>query len=127
MKTNLSECPEAYSRWYCLNGATCFALKIQDSTLYNCWCTSGYHGLRCDYKYVTHRFHEENNDKLASSTPSLSSSTTSAEVASQDNYNQLSTILTLRQSDKSGKFGTREHSRLGSSHLYSCRWSHCLT
>lgn len=29
-------CPEAYAKWYCLNGATCFSVKIGESILYNC-------------------------------------------------------------------------------------------
>lgn len=44
-------CPEDIARWFCLNGATCFQVKIDNSTLYNCWCLDGYHGLRCDQKY----------------------------------------------------------------------------
>ncbi|KAF5272318.1 hypothetical protein FQA39_LY07919 [Lamprigera yunnana] len=44
------ECPPAYAAWYCLNGATCFTVKIGDSLLYNCECTEGYMGPRCEYK-----------------------------------------------------------------------------
>lgn len=44
------ECPPAYAAWYCLNGATCFTVKIGDSLLYNCECTDGYMGPRCEYK-----------------------------------------------------------------------------
>ncbi|MPD02590.1 Protein spitz [Portunus trituberculatus] len=29
-------CPPAYAAWYCLNGATCFTVKIGESILYNC-------------------------------------------------------------------------------------------
>ena len=29
-------CPPAYAAWYCLNGATCFTVKIDRSILYNC-------------------------------------------------------------------------------------------
>lgn len=29
-------CPPAYAAWYCLNGATCFTVKIGISILYNC-------------------------------------------------------------------------------------------
>ncbi|XP_035207624.1 uncharacterized protein LOC118182390 isoform X2 [Stegodyphus dumicola] len=43
-------CPEAYAKWYCLNGATCFAVKIRDSILYNCECADGYMGQRCEFK-----------------------------------------------------------------------------
>lgn len=44
------KCPEAYATWYCLNGATCFAVKIGVEVLYNCECKDGYIGPRCDYK-----------------------------------------------------------------------------
>lgn len=29
-------CPTVYARWYCLNDATCFAIEIGESVLYNC-------------------------------------------------------------------------------------------
>ena len=35
---------------YCLNGATCFTVKIADSILYNCECADGYMGQRCEFK-----------------------------------------------------------------------------
>ncbi|CRK88573.1 CLUMA_CG002353, isoform A [Clunio marinus] len=44
------KCPEAYATWYCLNGATCFAVKIGMEVLYNCECANGFIGPRCDYK-----------------------------------------------------------------------------
>ncbi|OQV25767.1 putative Protein spitz [Hypsibius exemplaris] len=44
------DCPSAYQKWYCLNGASCFAVKIGDTILYNCRCTVGYQGQRCEYK-----------------------------------------------------------------------------
>ncbi|XP_060519723.1 protein spitz-like isoform X2 [Cylas formicarius] len=44
------ECPPAYATWFCLNGATCFTVKIGDSLLYNCECAEGYMGSRCEYK-----------------------------------------------------------------------------
>nr|XP_040580825.1 protein spitz-like [Lepeophtheirus salmonis] len=43
-------CPPAYAAWYCLNGATCFAVKIAESILYNCECADGYMGQRCEFK-----------------------------------------------------------------------------
>ncbi|KAG5891081.1 hypothetical protein JTB14_028284 [Gonioctena quinquepunctata] len=44
------ECPPAYAAWYCLNGATCFTVKIGDSLLYNCECAESYMGPRCEFK-----------------------------------------------------------------------------
>ncbi|XP_028967300.1 protein spitz-like [Galendromus occidentalis] len=43
-------CPEAYAKWYCLNGAHCFSVKIGESVLYNCECADGYMGQRCEFK-----------------------------------------------------------------------------
>ncbi|GIX88653.1 protein spitz [Caerostris extrusa] len=44
-------CPEAYAKWYCLNGATCFAIKIRDSILYSALeCADGFMGQRCEFK-----------------------------------------------------------------------------
>lgn len=43
-------CPEAYAKWYCLNGATCFSVKIGESILYNCECAEGFVGQRCEFK-----------------------------------------------------------------------------
>ncbi|XP_047001204.1 probetacellulin-like isoform X1 [Schistocerca americana] len=44
------DCPPTYAKWYCLNHATCFVVKIGDSLLYNCECADGYMGQRCEYK-----------------------------------------------------------------------------
>ncbi|XP_011296753.1 uncharacterized protein [Fopius arisanus] len=43
-------CPPDYAEWYCLNGATCFTVKIQESLLYNCLCANGFIGQRCEFK-----------------------------------------------------------------------------
>ncbi|XP_020710518.2 uncharacterized protein LOC105690420 isoform X2 [Athalia rosae] len=43
-------CPPDYAEWYCLNGATCFTVKIAESLLYNCLCANGYIGQRCEFK-----------------------------------------------------------------------------
>ncbi|XP_034948617.1 uncharacterized protein [Chelonus insularis] len=43
-------CPPDYAEWYCLNGATCFTVKIQESLLYNCLCAHGFVGQRCEFK-----------------------------------------------------------------------------
>ncbi|CAH1179398.1 unnamed protein product [Phaedon cochleariae] len=44
------ECPPTYAAYYCLNGATCFTVKIGDSLMYNCECAESYVGPRCEYK-----------------------------------------------------------------------------
>ncbi|XP_035712816.1 uncharacterized protein LOC110856165 isoform X2 [Folsomia candida] len=43
-------CPPEYDAHYCLNGATCFTVKIGESILYNCECAEGYMGQRCEFK-----------------------------------------------------------------------------
>lgn len=43
-------CPQEYADWYCLNGATCFTIKIEESPLYNCLCANGFIGQRCEFK-----------------------------------------------------------------------------
>ncbi|CAG0881216.1 unnamed protein product [Cyprideis torosa] len=43
-------CPDAYAAWYCLNGATCFTVKIGEALLYNCECSDGFMGQRCEFK-----------------------------------------------------------------------------
>ncbi|KAJ1527190.1 hypothetical protein ONE63_008721 [Megalurothrips usitatus] len=43
-------CPPAYAAWYCLNGATCFTVKIAESLMYSCECSDGYMGNRCEFK-----------------------------------------------------------------------------
>lgn len=55
-------CPHDYAEWYCLNGATCFTVKIQESLLYNCVCALGFVGQRCEFKeldgsYMTSKRH----------------------------------------------------------------------
>ncbi|KAL0116319.1 hypothetical protein PUN28_011264 [Cardiocondyla obscurior] len=47
---HMYKCPPDYAEWYCLNGATCFTVKIVDSLLYNCLCANGYIGQRCEFK-----------------------------------------------------------------------------
>ena len=51
-KSGIAQCPEPLTRWYCLNGGTCFSVKIQESVLHNCWCPIGFNGLRCEFKYT---------------------------------------------------------------------------
>lgn len=61
-QSNVSQCPEPFARWYCLNGATCFSLLIDQSVLYNCWCQNGYHGPRCDFKHARPNFKPRDSD-----------------------------------------------------------------
>lgn len=64
MQANIFECPDSLATWYCLNGATCFSVRVQDSILNNCWCLSGYHGARCEYKYTSKGGQEQPVAKL---------------------------------------------------------------
>lgn len=43
-------CPPMYADVYCMNGATCFTVKIGEHLLYNCECAEGFVGSRCEYK-----------------------------------------------------------------------------
>ncbi|XP_067646496.1 protein spitz [Eurosta solidaginis] len=45
-------CPPTYAAWYCLNDATCFTVEIHNEILYNCECTTGFMGPRCEYKEI---------------------------------------------------------------------------
>jgi hypothetical protein len=50
-------CPPAYAAWYCLNGATCFTVKIGESLLYNCeWvsCDAIFHHVLLVYLSINH-------------------------------------------------------------------------
>ncbi|KAI9577983.1 hypothetical protein GQX74_014127 [Glossina fuscipes] len=44
------KCSADYHKWYCLNEATCFAVKIGGSIMHNCECAIGFMGPRCEYK-----------------------------------------------------------------------------
>lgn len=43
-------CPPEYATFYCVNGATCFTVKIGEHLLYNCECAEGFIGPRCEFK-----------------------------------------------------------------------------
>lgn len=43
-------CPPEYAFVYCLNGGTCFTVKIGESLIYNCECCEGFSGFRCENK-----------------------------------------------------------------------------
>lgn len=62
-QSNISECPGSLSSWYCLNGATCFSVCIENSTLYNCRCPAGFHGARCDFKYTVSHHRQQTASK----------------------------------------------------------------
>lgn len=89
-----SKCPEDFDKWYCLNGASCFSVKVSDATLYNCWCPKGYHGLRCEYKYVERKQHE----------PNEANNEISADI--YDHEQQLAVALGLNRSSDSNKLGS---------------------
>lgn len=47
------ECPLELKEYFCLNGATCFELRIpNNSQIYNCFCADGFWGNRCEYKVL---------------------------------------------------------------------------
>lgn len=43
-------CTAEHTAYYCLNGGTCFAIKIGEVLIPACDCADGYVGERCDYK-----------------------------------------------------------------------------
>lgn len=50
---HIQSCDKEHDENFCLNGGTCFIIKIHpDAELseYNCECPHGFHGFRCDYK-----------------------------------------------------------------------------
>ncbi|KAE8751128.1 hypothetical protein FOCC_FOCC002212 [Frankliniella occidentalis] len=49
---DIFECPPLLEQVFCLNNATCFAIKVGDVLEYNCNCTEGFMGRRCEHKYV---------------------------------------------------------------------------
>lgn len=46
------QCPPLLEQVFCLNKATCFAIKVGEVVEYNCNCTEGFMGRRCEHKYV---------------------------------------------------------------------------
>jgi len=66
-------CPPAYAAWYCLNGATCFTVKIGRSILYNCECAEGYMGQRCEFKDLDGTYVSSSERLRAAAAASLSS------------------------------------------------------
>ncbi|KAF6211220.1 hypothetical protein GE061_014336 [Apolygus lucorum] len=47
---NTYPCESGYDTSLCLNGGTCFIVKVTDTGLYNCMCADGFVGQRCEYK-----------------------------------------------------------------------------
>nr|KAF7434102.1 hypothetical protein H0235_002293 [Vespula pensylvanica] len=72
-------CPPDYAEWYCLNGATCFTVKIVDSLLYNCF--------------------SNNNDSNSSSSSSSSSNSSNNNSSS----NRDDVLMAISDRDASSK------------------------
>jgi len=70
-------CPPAYAAWYCLNGATCFTVKIGRSILYNCECADGFMGQRCEFKDLDGTY-VSSSERLRQSAAAASLSTVSS-------------------------------------------------
>ncbi|XP_020903824.1 U-actitoxin-Avd12b [Exaiptasia diaphana] len=49
----VSKCSPEFAEKFCLNGGTCFVVKILDSKEHACKCPGDYIGLRCEYKSVS--------------------------------------------------------------------------
>ena len=49
---DIFQCPPLLEQVFCLNKATCFAIKVGEVVEYNCNCTEGFMGRRCEHKYV---------------------------------------------------------------------------
>lgn len=45
-----SSCPENWRKYYCLNGAKCFTVRIGQMIVYNCMCADGWTGNRCEFR-----------------------------------------------------------------------------
>ncbi|XP_050708941.1 uncharacterized protein LOC126993840 isoform X1 [Eriocheir sinensis] len=71
-------CPPAYADWYCLNGATCFTVKIEESILYNCECADGYMGQRCEFKDLDGSYLLHTREKVLLETASIAGGATVA-------------------------------------------------
>ncbi|CAL4121669.1 unnamed protein product [Meganyctiphanes norvegica] len=89
-------CPPAYAAWYCLNGATCFTVKIGDSILYNCECADGYMGQRCEFKDLDGSYLPA-RDKVLLQTASIAGGATLAVVLV---FIVLFSLYVVRQRDK---------------------------
>lgn len=93
-------CPPAYAAWYCLNGATCFTVKIGDSILYNCECADGYMGQRCEFKDLDGSYLPA-RDKVLLQTASIAGGATLAVVLV---FIVLFSLYVVRQRDKENKY-----------------------
>jgi len=50
---NSNLCEEPYRSSQCLNGGQCFMIKIHNDATYNCKCPPDYHGVRCQFKFIS--------------------------------------------------------------------------
>lgn len=100
-------CPPAYAAWYCLNGATCFTVKIGDSILYNCECADGYMGQRCEFKDLDGSYLPA-RDKVLLQTASIAGGATLAVVLV---FIVLFSLYVVRQRDKENKYNDENSDR----------------
>lgn len=100
-------CPPAYAAWYCLNGATCFTVKIGDSILYNCECADGYMGQRCEFKDLDGSYLPA-RDKVLLQTASIAGGATLAVVLV---FCVLFSLYVVRQRDKENKYNDENNDR----------------
>lgn len=100
-------CPPAYAAWYCLNGATCFTVKIGDSILYNCECADGYMGQRCEFKDLDGSYLPA-RDKVLLQTASIAGGATLAVVLV---FIVLFSLYVVRQRDKENKDADENNDR----------------
>jgi len=93
-------CPSAYAAWYCLNGATCFAVKIGESLLYNCECADGYMGQRCEFKDLDGSY-LPSREKVMLETASIAGGATVAVLLVVILFTAFYTCYKRRQKEKS--------------------------
>ncbi|CAL4062324.1 unnamed protein product, partial [Meganyctiphanes norvegica] len=97
-------CPPAYAAWYCLNGATCFTVKIGDSILYNCECADGFMGQRCEFKDLDGSYLPA-REKVLLETASIAGGATVATVLV---FVVLFALYVIKQRDKEKRLPCRD-------------------
>nr|BAN21316.1 conserved hypothetical protein [Riptortus pedestris] len=71
-------CTAEHTAYYCLNGGTCFAIKIGDTLIPACDCADGYIGERCDYKDLDGTYLSSRRRVMMLETASIASGATIA-------------------------------------------------